>query len=172
MGFESALFWWGVAVSPILFTLTLIALHWASRDLLSKDAVYFIVFIVGFQLGVATCFKPARPDHHSLLALLFVLMAGYCFRLTMRPFNRFQCWMAGLTAALAVWVSIESMVMVVLMVTILSLFWVWQKGDFLQKSFHFCAALCLFVFAALLLERPLSDIATAEYDRISIVMEL
>ena len=44
VGFESSLFAWGVAISPVLLALTLIALHWAVKVLLSKDAPFFIIF--------------------------------------------------------------------------------------------------------------------------------
>ena len=169
MGFESALFWWGVFISPLLLVITLIVLSWAVKPLMSKEGAFFIIVIVALQFWVMTTFQAARPDHHSFLALLFVLVVGFGLRLAICPFSRWRCQLFGITAALALWSSIESLLVVGLMAAVIGLFWIYQEKDFLKKSWHFSVVLFFSSCACLLLERPLSDIKAAELDRFSIV---
>ena len=48
--FESALFWWGVIISPVLLVTALIALQWSAKPVLSGDGPFFAGFIFVFQL--------------------------------------------------------------------------------------------------------------------------
>lgn len=67
--FESALFWWGVIISPFLLIATLIALQWSTRPILSlsKDGPFLACFVFTFQIMTLTYFQAGRPDHHSLI---------------------------------------------------------------------------------------------------------
>ena len=172
MNFDSALWWWGYFISPVLLVAALLALYWAVKPLLSQDAALCVVFVVALQFGVLQCFKTARPDHHSLQALFFVILLGIGLRMAKRPFRASWCWWGGAVASLALSTSVESFVMIGLMIAILGAFWVVQRSDFLQKSVHFCGALLFFTAAALLVERPPADFAVVEFDKISIVYVL
>ena len=169
IGFHEALFVWGVVITPILLALTLIALNWATRVILSKDGTFLVILLFLSQTVLLSYFQPARPDHHGLLVLLFVLLIGLVLRLSIKPFKPSVCCAAGAVAALSVWVSVESIVPVCLSLGVLALLWVFQKGDFLKKSRHFTLSLFAFSGIALLLERPFSDMKTIEFDRLSIV---
>ena len=76
LGFPTALHWWGVALSPLLQLLALIAVFWAGRDILDERGRVFLAVIVVCQAGVFNVFMAGRPDHHSLLALLFAVCLG------------------------------------------------------------------------------------------------
>ena len=167
--FRDALFGWGVAISPLLMVLTLIALSWATRVILSRDGTFLVILLFLSQTVLLSYFLPGRPDHHSLLILLFVLLSGLVLRLVAKPFSLSLSYAAGAVGALSVWVSAESMIPVCLSLGALGLFWIMNQGDYLRKAVHLGIALFIFCSINLLLERPFSDIKSIEFDRLSIV---
>jgi hypothetical protein len=167
--FETALFWWGVIISPLLMIAAIVALKWASRDILEADGPFLAGFIFVFQMIIFTYFQPGRPDHHSLILLLFVLSIGFALRMILGPFNAFLCYAAGAVGALAVWVSVESMLSIFIIIAALGVLWVLKDGDFARKSLHYSLALFVFTAVSLVLERPRHDLATQQFDRLSIV---
>ncbi|MHC4951475.1 MAG: hypothetical protein ACYTEU_10900, partial [Planctomycetota bacterium] len=114
-------------------------------------------------------YQPARPDHHGLLVLLFVISVGLALRLVLEPFKYSICYAAGAVGALSLWVSVESMIPVCLSLGVLGLLWIMNQGDYLRKAVHLGIALFIFCSINLLLERPFSDIMSIEFDRLSIV---
>ena len=167
--FRDALFGWGVAISPVLMVLTLIALNWGTRAILSKDGTFLVILLFLSQTVLLSYFLPGRPDHHSLMILLFVLLSGLVLRLAAKPFSISLCCMAGVIGAMYVWVSVESMVPIGLSLGVMGLFWVMQNEDFLKKNLYYSLSLFLFSCVALVLERPILDLLTVEFDRLSIV---
>ena len=167
--FETALFWWGVVLSPFLLILALIALNWASRPVLSKDGTFFVIFLFLFQAMVLTCFQAGRPDHHSLLALFFILNIGFVLRLIARPFKKSVCYWAGAIGAMSIWISVESMVPICVTISGLGLLWILKRDEFLRKSTHYTLALFFFCCLFLMAERPYHNLVLVKYDSISIV---
>ena len=76
--FETALFWWGVIISPVLLIATLIALQWSTWPILSlsKDGPFFACFVFVLQIVTLSYYQPGRPDHQSLIIFFFVLSIG------------------------------------------------------------------------------------------------
>ncbi len=167
--FASSLFWWGVVISPIILVAIFLGLRWASRPLLGEDGASLIGFLLAVQVGVLTYLQAARPDHHGLLLLLFVLSLGFVLRLVELPFNFGLCAAAGALSALSMWTSFESLVMVAVFLCVLSGLWIRYGGDSMKKVLCYSASLFLFTCAALVAERPWSDLATLEFDRLSIM---
>ncbi len=169
LGFRSALFWWGVLVSPVLLFASLLILPWTARPLVTKDGPRLTVLFMVCQLGVLSVFQPARPDHHSLLALLFVLSLGLTLRLVLAPLRLSLCYGAAAVCALSIWVSIEALVVTATVLAALGWLWVRRNADFLPKGVHFSLTLFLLTCLATLVERPWSDLVTVEFDRLSII---
>ena len=167
--FKSALFWWGVAISPILMTVTLIALHWSTRPILSKDGPFLVVFIFFFQLGVLSYYQAGRPDHHSLLILVFVLSIGFTLRIILKPFKILFCYIAGAISALSIWISVESILPTCIILVVLGFLWVLENGDFSRKSLYYSLALFIITGFSMILERPWYDLATEDLDSLSVV---
>jgi hypothetical protein len=169
--FKSALFWWGVMISPVLLIATLIALQWSVRPVLSssKDGPFFACFIFVFQIATLNCYQPGRPDHHSLLAFLFVLSIGLTFRIILQPISIRLCYLAGAISGLAMWVSVESLLSTSIIMGMLGLFWILENGDFLRKSLRYSVGLFISLGLALVLERAWMNLFVEEYDRLSIV---
>lgn len=167
--FHSALFAWGVIISPVLFVATLLLLPWATRPLLRHDGALMTSLFLVAQLPVFMAFQPGRPDHHSLLALLFVLSLGCVLRLIQDPYRATACYGAAAVSALSIWTSIESLLMTSTIFAALGLLWVVRGGDFLKKAFHYSLGLFLFTCVALVIERPLHNLAAREFDRLSVI---
>jgi len=169
--FESALFWWGIIISPLLLIATLIALQWSTRSILSlsKDGPFLACLLFVSQLITLSYCQAGRPDHHSLLIFVFVLSVGFTFRMILRPFSARLCYIAGAISALSMWVSVESMVPVGLTIGVLGLLWLLEGGDFLDKSLHYTLALFAVTGLSLVLERAWHSLLADEYDRLSIV---
>ena len=66
------------------------------------------------------------------------------------------------------WVSVESLLPTCLILAALATLWIVRGGDFRRKTLHHSLALSLGLLAALLIERPLSNLAAVEMDRLSI----
>jgi hypothetical protein len=111
----------------------------------------------------------ARPDHHSLLLLLFVLFAGFVLRQVEQPLSRGAVLGAAAIGALSLWVSVEAQVMVAVAIIMLALLWLRGGQGFLPKNLYFSLALCVLTCVALVLERPWHNWLAVEFDRISVV---
>jgi len=167
--FRTALFWWGVFISPVLFLGMLMAMLWASRPILSRQGPFLLGILLFFQVIVITYYRPGRCDHHSLLILLFVVLFGFGLRFVSRPVNPWVCWAAGAVGGLAMWVSVESMLTVFAIAAVLGLLWIWENGDFAKKSVFYGGSLFVAIGISLLLERPWGNLTAQEFDRLSIV---
>jgi len=167
--FRTALFWWGVIISPVLLFGMLMAMVWATRPMLSRQGPFLLGILLFFQVIVITYYRPGRCDHHSLLILLFVVLFGFGLRFISRPVRPWVCCAAGAIGGLAMWVSVESMLIVFGIAAALGLLWIWESGDFAKKSVFYSGSLFVVTGISLLLERPLGDLAAREFDRLSIV---
>jgi len=167
--FRSSLFWWGVLVSPIILVALFVSLRWAARPLLGEDGASITGFLLAVQIGVLAYLQAGRPDHHGLLLLLFVLALGFAVRVIERPFAPRLCIAAGAVSALSMWTSVESLVMVAVILSVLGGLWIHYGGDAMKKALCYSASLTLFTWLALTIERPWSDLATVEFDRLSVV---
>jgi hypothetical protein len=156
-------------ITPVLLSLTLIALNWATKVILTRDATFLVILLFLTNIVLMAYFQAARPDHHGLMVFLFVLSVGLVLRLVLVPFKYSLCYTAGVIGALSVWVSVESMMPVCLSLGVLGLLWVMQGGDFLKKNLYFSISLFVFSEAVMLIERPLTGLKTIEFDCFSIV---
>lgn len=166
---KSAVFWSGAVISPLLQIATLFALIWAMRPVLDKKSLFFLGLLFLFQPAVLVNFIAGRVDHHSLILLLFVLSLGFTVRLLTRPYEARLCIGAGFVAALALWVSVESLAAIFLNLLALGLFWVFRREDFARKGLHVSLSLLAGAAVAMVLERPLGQMLAVEFDRISVV---
>jgi hypothetical protein len=167
--FRTALFWWGVIISPVLLVAMLLTMLWAARPLLSRQGPFLLGILLLLQTGVMGYCQPGRCDQHSLLILLFAVLFGFGLRLVSGPANRRLCCAAGVVGGLSMWAGLELILVVFVIAAILGLMWIWENGDFSKKSAYYSIWLFVAVGISLLVERPLNNLAAQEFDRISIV---
>jgi asparagine N-glycosylation enzyme membrane subunit Stt3 len=112
LGFARALHVWGVLISPVLLALAVLATAWAAAPALERDTRLLACLVLLSQPSVLAYTSIGRPDHHSLLLLLAVILTGLTARLAATPHDRWAALLAGALAGLAIWVSPEAMTFV------------------------------------------------------------
>jgi hypothetical protein len=167
--FRTALHWWGVMISPVLHLLALLALIWAVTPLMDRRALVYVGLMALCQPALLFYFMPGRPDHHSLLYLLFAVSIGLGLRLVRGGLDRRLAIGAGAVAALAVWVGVESLVPAAYLIGGLGLLWLAVGEDFARKGLWTSVGLFGGTVVALLLERPWHDLGAVQYNRLSVV---
>ncbi len=168
LGFEQGLFWVGAVLSPVLQAVSLFALIWAAAPVLPRSWRCFLAFFFVSQPGLFAMFVAGRPDHHSLLILLFIVLMGLTIRLLTEPSRwRTAIW-AGVVAAGAMWVSVESILVALLSIAGLGLFWLLGERRLARVNLIYGAAILAALVAAVLLERGTGMLSETEIDRVSI----
>lgn len=177
LGLKQSLYWWGVFISPLLHWLTLLALMWAFRPLISREGLVYLGVVSLAQPAILSYYAAARPDHHSLIGLLFVLLIGLTLRLlTGEALARARGWnsrkialAAGAVAGLGLWVSVEMLLPLAIVLTALGVVWLISGQDFARRGRDFTLGAVLVVVLGLIAERPAGLEFDVEYDRLSIV---
>ncbi len=167
LGFKTGLFWWGVALGPVLQVTAVVALLWAAAPLLPRAWRALLAFLFIAQPAVFGSFAIGRPDHHGLQALLFILLIGFTLRSILAPVRWRAALWAGLVSVLAVWVSVESILAVALSIAALGLAWLFGEPRALRGLLTYALTLCLGLLAVLFMERGAGALIESETDRVS-----
>jgi len=169
---KDALYAAGLIVSPLFFLLALWVLLWAARPFLDMRGRIIFVLLFALQPTMHYYFVFARPDHHSLILLVFAVTLALLARHAHDPDGeaRLPAW-AGAAAAFGLWVSIETLTIELYALLALGLTWIVTGEDkwlAALRRFAFAGALALAAFLAV--ERPPGEWLTSEtYDRLSSV---
>jgi hypothetical protein len=169
LGFRAGLHLWGVLISPVCLALTVVALAWAIEPVLDRDSRLFACLAFLMQPTIMAYSSVGRPDHHSLLLLLCVLLLGLTFRLLNDPFDHRSAKVAGAVAALSLWISLESLTFVGCSLAVLGLYWLLGDGTLGHKNRSYLFSLTICLGLALLIERGPHGLLTIENDRLSIL---
>ena len=191
-GFFKAAHWWGVVVSPILGVMTVGAMMWAVNPYIRQNGwgrvlpfrgsekinfAYWKICMLVLSLQMVVFWeysRLSRPDHHSLLSLLFAVILGFLFRVIEKRDYKY-CVGLGLVTAFAMWVSVESLAAVAMINLSMLALWVLKEnkeielGEYATRACDFSRWLLLGVVLALFIERPLSGLFAIEYDKISMI---
>lgn len=167
LGFEGALYWWGVLVSPVLHVISLIAFVWAAAPLLHRQWLSWSAFLFVSQPAIFVSFLVGRPDHHGLLALLSILVIGFAIRVLCDPERTRDAVWLGLVSALALWVSIESLLIVAISIGALGMFWLAGERRYAGVLTLNASTLLAALAAALFAERGAAGILAFDIDRLS-----
>lgn len=169
LGFRNSLLFSGILISPILEVLAVLALAWGMASFTNRPQRIRLLMFFAIQPAIFFPFMGGRPDHHSLLALLFIIEIALLARISTTAFRPLYARLLGLTMAMALWVSIEGLVSIAMALTILGSLWAYEKQPRIATA---TATTFLWLFAgtvlAFLLDRPPSPHFFAfEADRIS-----
>lgn len=170
VGLEKALYLAGFFISPVLMMLALWAFLWGTRRLLDARGQIILVVLFTFQPVTHYYFVAARPDHHSMILLCFACVVAFLARFATDPKaeTRTVTW-AGVVAGLGMWVSVESLTIVLFALLALGLVWLFSGRDlWLEALRRFTQACALTAALALMAERPPAEWLTSEtFDRLS-----
>jgi len=163
---HDALFWAGAIICPLLHLALIWAAAWAARPLVPRHTslVGAMVFVHPAILGQV---MPGRLDHHALQLVLFALLVGCLVRL-LRGEARLLAVVAGVTAALGVWVSIEMLIPAAALLGALAAAWVaGGRRAVLDNALIASTTAAAGLALALPIERAPADLFAAEPDRLS-----
>lgn len=168
-GFHKALYLWGLAVAPVLLIPTAMLFVWALRPLLTRFQLFLACGLFLSNTAILVNFFPAQPDHKCLNTLLFTAAMGLSLRAVNLQFRTTQAALLGLVFAVGLWSSMEMLFAIVVLQTVLSLLWV-RRGDiWAQRACLVSFFMTVFSSGALLLHRPLSQLANFENDSLSLL---
>jgi hypothetical protein len=167
--FERSLYIWGVLVSPALEVLALFSFLWMINPILGnkENGVAGLLFVT--QISIWASYVAGRADHQSLIMLFFILSIGIGLRMLVRPFSRKTCYLAAFLAALAIWVSVESIVFPLLTITAFGIFWLLGNPGFTRKLAHYSLTLFLLLVIFRIVEFGPSRLLEPTLDQLSIV---
>jgi hypothetical protein len=168
-GFERALHLWGVLISPALLALAIGALAWAAAPALDRDSRLLASLVLLTQPTVLAYTSVGRPDHHSILLLLALVLIGLTARLAATPQDRRAAHFAGAIAALSIWVSPEALTFVAVSLATLGLFWLFGTPGLVRTHRAYLTSTAAVLAFALVIERGADGLFAAESDRLSIV---
>ncbi len=173
LGMAKALHLAGVVLSPLTHAVAGLALIWAVTPLLGRWGACLAAFLTLAQPGVMKPAGAGAADHHLLLVMLGLLLAGFVIRSLRAPTPGHGAALgAGLIAALGAWVGTEMFILLGLALVIAGLAWLageageaedWRRGH--RMSLAFALGLAL----AMIIERGPGGLAEIEYERLSIV---
>ena len=168
-GFERALHLWGVLISPALLALAIGALAWAAAPALDRDSRLLASLVLLTQPTVLAYTSVGRPDHHSILLLMALVLIGLTARLAATPQDRRAAHFAGAIAALSIWVSPEALTFVAVSLATLGLFWLFGTPGLVRTQRAYLTSTAAVLAFALVIERGSDGLFAAESDRLSIV---
>ena len=167
--FKDALYGWSLAIGPILQILSIVALFWAFRPAMKGTDYIVLGFLYATQMGIVTTYSFGRPDHQQLLNLLFILSIGLITRLLMRPFDLRLCLFAGFISAFGMWVSVETLLVILGIFVCLGGLWLFGTEGLTKKVFYYSLSLTFFSVVFTLLEKGFNSLTTPEFDKMSVV---
>jgi asparagine N-glycosylation enzyme membrane subunit Stt3 len=167
LGTDRAIFWSGSLICPLLMLGVLFAVCWAAAPLV-PDGKWLIVAALLVQPMLITDSLPGRFDHHILQILLFVILVGAAIRLCARP-DRRMAVLAGASAAVGIWVSVEMLVPFVAIVAVFAIGWILDgRREKLRTVVEVTTSQAALLALALAVERSPGHWFDVDYDKVSI----
>ncbi|WP_193370500.1 hypothetical protein [Pelagibius marinus] len=169
VGPEQALYVAGLAVTPLLHLASVLLLIWALRPLIRPTVWFLPALALLLQPGALAYSILGRADHHSLLLLVFVLIAGFMIRALRNPLDARPALLAGVASGFGIWLSVELLLAVALCQIVLGLGWLFGERERAAQSKWYALGLSGVLLAALFAERPFDNLLDPAYDRVSSV---
>jgi hypothetical protein len=170
VNFHDALFWFGIAISPLCALACAFAAAWMVRPFFNLESRTEVALLLLLQPGVASYTDAGRPDHHGLLFLTFIVASGYIIRALATPTNRRAAVGAGIVIAVGLWISTEFLAMLIVGLTTFGLLWLYEGDRWRGVNQGFVYGFTIGVAFALPIERsPFAGLFVEEHDRLSIV---
>jgi hypothetical protein len=166
--FKIALFWWAIIVNPVLHVLSFLVLFWGLRDLVGDIRASFFGIMLPFQLYLTSIFISGIPDHHGSLILIFSIFTALFIKSILKD-NWKEYSICGIVGGIAIWLGIESIVVVLIVLSIFGLAWVLEGKSYQSKNFLFSFFLLSTTFITILIDTRYDELMTIAYDRRSIV---
>ncbi len=170
MSFHDALFWFGVALSPLCALACAYSIGWMAKPMLGPEERLSIMLLLLLQPGVLSYTYARGPNHHGLLFLAFIFACGFVLRALGQPEKRRAAIGAGVATGVGLWISMEFLLPLVVVLASFGLLWLRQGDRWVGINRSFSIGFALAVAVLLPIERsPFAGLLADEYDRLSIV---
>ncbi len=167
--FQSGLYWWAAVLAPVFHLAMVLALVWATAPLLDRWVRCLLVLAVFVQVPLVSTGIIGRADHHMFISLSFVIAIGLTLRLVMQPFAVRLALLAGAALGFALWLSMETLLLMAACFATLTATWLWRGGERARKGLWHALGFAAMVALAVVAEHPPAEVLAEEYDRISVV---
>ncbi len=165
LGFGQALYWAGVAVSPLMHVLAATLMVWAVLPVLGRTGACVAGALTAAQFGFLGYATAGHADHHMLFAPITVLVFGFILRLPAAG----RGLAAGAFLGMGLWVGTEALVLMVFCLSAVAVAWLSGEDEGAEQNVHICVGLAASLALVLLIERGPAGYFDIEYDRVSIV---
>jgi asparagine N-glycosylation enzyme membrane subunit Stt3 len=171
LDWQSAIFWAGAVVPPLLYIIICFTAGWVLRPIVPTYVTMLGIVLVMLQPALMLFSMAGRPDHQHLILLAALLTFGFIVRALQNQNWQKATIYAGLSAAFGLWVSTEFQLTLILVTAGLALIWAMNgRKPVLQILTLLVIALSIFLFCALLIERGAgAALVERELDRLSIL---
>jgi len=167
--FPRALFVWGIFVGPALLLALVPIWSWGTRPVLGRGG-FLLSFALFPLLGLLNgTFRLGNPDHHGLIALLFLSLIAIFVRLASGQAQARVALAAGAVAGAAIWVGIVEVLAASYFGTALALLWLWRGKPYDRYLSAYVIGLAAAITVALVIERPPEQWLSPFYERLSFV---
>lgn len=167
VGFATALHGWAVLVNPVLHAACLLVTVWAASAIVARRSLWVVAFLFILQPGLFNAFMIARPDHQGLIVLTATGLVGLTLHLLKGPHRPGLALASGVVAGFAVWISVETLIVVLISIAALAVRWLIADRSAARTLVQQSVALLGTLFLALVIERGEQGFANIEYDMIS-----
>ena len=158
----------GVLASPVWRLIGLAAMLWILKDLVpaGRRFVPALAFLMPF--GLFSYYLPGRADHHAMTLALFLISLGLLLKLLARPEKSVLAVLLGIVLGLGVWNGPEFLLVAGCCLAAPGLAWVAGAPRLLASLPAIAFGGLGTIGIALIIERPIPEIFSLEYDRLSI----
>jgi asparagine N-glycosylation enzyme membrane subunit Stt3 len=167
--FKTALRFWAWVSGPIVQALILFVLYKYCRKFLGCVGFFAASFIFVVQIENSNRMGLGIADHHYLIHLFSLLSIALILRSFGGTPKLGDLFCAGASAAVAVWVSPEALLVAVSGGAVLGCLWVRENNRNANSLMAFAAGLWLTSVIVLAIERPPTEWLLITYDRFSVV---
>lgn len=174
LGFGDGLYFWALTLTPLLHLLTLAILLWAVRPLvrcgrIEKFRLPLLILLFLVQIPLYQIFRIGRPDHHALMALMFVAYLGFWLRVLLQKGDGAKSSAGlGLVGAVSLWVNVEALLFVAVGVVSLGVGWLFGDRRLGRRNAIHGLALVAGVGSALAVEWGPYAVDVWEMDTLSV----
>jgi hypothetical protein len=169
MNFHDALFWFGVALSPLCALACAFAVGWMTRPLVGLEARLAVMLLLLLQPGFLSYTYARGPNHHGIMFLVFIFACDFVLRALTQPKNQRAAIGAGIMTGVGLWISMEFLLPLAITLLAFGLLWLFDGDHWNRINRSFSTGLALAVAVLLPVEYPLTGLFVDAYDRLSIV---
>jgi hypothetical protein len=168
LGWHRALFIAAAISGPVSVGLLGLALGWAAAPLADRRWLWAASLATGLMAPVINYGHLGEAHHHVLMAAALALMLGWIGRAVQRQAN--AGWRAGVVAAAAIWLTPETMPLLLAAFGLLMISWLKQPADRkLAQTIGECGIAFAVVLALAFAVDPPPEMMAVQIDRLSIV---